>query len=432
MKTIANSAFKILIIALIIFTGTSATSNSISFLTKKSIKDKGDTLCYKTYHGKLLDKKTNKTLVFASIEVEGENTATISNSEGEFTLKISKKSKAKNIIVSHIGYKNLVYPITKLTHKKNRLYLEEAIISLNEITITPDYPEMIVRKMLNNIKNNYPQKANNMTAFYREGIKKGRSHVSLSEAVVNIYKPAYKGFANDQVNIFIGRKGVNVKKMDTLLFKLQGGPNTTLLLDIIKNQYIIFSTESISNYAFEIKNQVKINDRLNYIIEFNYRYKSENPHYSGKLFVDKETLALTAADFSLDLDYPDNATELFVRKIPTGVKVTPVKANYSVRYKEQNEKWYLSYAKGEVKFKVKWKRKLFNSNYTTTSEIAITDRNDINVVKYKAGERFKSSEIFSESVQSFNNKDIWGKYNYIEPDQSIEIAIRKFNKLLKK
>ena len=176
MKTIANSAFKILIIALIIFTGTSATSNSISFLTKKSIKDKGDTLCYKTYHGKLLDKKTNKTLVFASIEVEGENTATISNSEGEFTLKISKKSKAKNIIVSHIGYKNLVYPITKLTHKKNRLYLEEAIISLNEITITPDYPEMIVRKMLNNIKNNYPQKANNMTAFYREGIKKGRSH----------------------------------------------------------------------------------------------------------------------------------------------------------------------------------------------------------------------------------------------------------------
>jgi len=84
-----------------------------------------------------------------------------------------------------------------------------------------------------------------------------------------------------------------------------------------------------------------------------------------------------------------------------------------------------------VKFKVKWKRKLFANHYTTTSEIAITDRNDNNVVKFKARDRFKSSDIFSESVNAFYNKDYWGEYNYIEPDQSIEIAIRKFNKLLK-
>ena len=430
MKTITNSAIKIMIMALIIFISTSATSNTI--LNEKDGKEiKGDNLSYNTYHGKLLDKKTKEPLVFAAIEVEGENTATISNSEGEFTLKISKKSKAKNIIVSHIGYNNLIYPINELAHKKNILYLKEAIISLNEVLITPEYPEMIVRKMLNNIKNNYPQMPNNMTAFYRENIKKGRSHVSLSEAIVNIYKPPYKGFIKDQIHIQKGRKGVNVRKMDTLLFKLQGGPKTTLLLDVIKNQNILISSETINNYTFEITNEIKIDNRLNYIIEFNQKNVSKNPQYYGRLFVDTETLALTAADFSLNLDNPKKASDLFVRKIPMGVKVTPVIAKYSVRYKEQNGKWYFSYAKGEVKFKVKWKRKLLANYYTTTSEIAITDRNDNNVVKFKARDRFKSSDIFSESVNAFYNKDYWGEYNYIEPDQSIEIAIRKFNKLLK-
>lgn len=431
MKTIKNNAIKILIMAIIIFIGTSATSNTSNILIKKNSKEKGNTLNYVTYKGKILDKNTHEALVFASIRVEGENTATISNSEGEFTLKISKKSKAKNIIISHIGYKNLVYPLIQLAYNNNVLYLEEAFISLDEVLITPDYPELVVRKMLSNIKENYPQTPNNMTAFYREVIKKGNSYVSLSEAIVNIYKPAYKGFMNDQVQIFKGRKGVNVKKMDTLIFKLEGGPKITLLLDIIKHQNIL-SSETISNYEFEIINEIKINDRLNYIIEFSQKYDSKTPLYSGRLFIDTETLALTSADFSLNLKDPDIATDLFVRKIPFNVKVIPVMANYSIRYYEQNGKWYFSYAKGEVKFKVKWRKKLFANYYTTMSEIAITDRSDNNVVKFKAKERFKSSDIFSESVNAFYKKDYWGKYNYIEPDQSIEIAIRKFNKLLKK
>lgn len=431
MKTITNNAIKILIMAFVIFIGTSATSNTNTILIKKDSKEKNDTLSYNKYKGKLLNKKTNEALVFASIKVEGENTATISNSEGKFTLKINKKSKAKNIIISHIGYKNFVYPITGLVHKRNVLYLEEAVISLDEILITPDYPELIVRKMLSKIKDNYPQIPNNMTGFYRESIQKGSSYVSLSEAIVKIYKPAYKGFMNDQVQIFKGRKGVNVKKMDTLIFKLEGGPKTTLLLDIIKHKNI-FSFETISNYEFEIINEIKINDRLNYVIEFDQKYITETPLYSGRLFIDTETLALSAADFSLNLKYPDKATELFVRKIPMGVKATPVRANYSIRYREQNGKWYFSYAKGEVKFKVKWKRKLFANHYTTMLEIAITDRSDKNVNKIKFNKRFKSSEIFSELVNAFHKKDYWEKYNYIEPDQSIEIAIRKFNKLLKK
>ena len=39
----------------------------------------------------------------------GENTATISNSEGEFTLKVKKDSKATEIEITHLGFINLKY-----------------------------------------------------------------------------------------------------------------------------------------------------------------------------------------------------------------------------------------------------------------------------------------------------------------------------------
>lgn len=121
---------------------------------------------------------------------------------------------------------------------------------------------------------------------------------------------------------------------------------------------------------------------------------------------------------------------MFIRKIPWNVKLTPKYANYSIRYQEKNGKWYFSYAKGEVKFKVNWKRKLFNNHYTAMFEIAITDRSDKNVYKFYSKERFRSVDIFSESLNAFSAEDYWGKYNIIEPDRSIETAIRKFNKIL--
>lgn len=401
------------------------------FPSLKVKKQQNDTLGYTIYRGKLLTKDNRQPLSFATIAVEGENTATVSNEEGEFILKISKASLAKNIVVSYLGYKNLVIPIKGLNTKKNVFYLQPSVITLNEIVVTPGTAEQIVLKVLANVSKNYSTEPNQMTGFYRESVKKRNAYVSLAEAIVNIYKAAYKGILNDQVQIIKGRKGENVKKMDTLLFKLQGGPTGIFLLDLIKNQELIFNAELPEKYNFQLNGEIMINGRVNFIITFQKKY-TEDILYEGRLYVDAERYALTAADFQLNLDNPEGASDLFIRGKPANVKVTPVYTHYLVKYHTQDGKWYFNYAKEEVRFKVKWKKKLFSSNFTVSSEIAITDRSDQNIVRFKPRERFKPNQVFSETVTAFSQENYWGKYNYIEPDQSIEMALKKFKRLLGK
>ncbi len=101
-------------------------------------------------------------------------------------------------------------------------------------------------------------------------------------------------------------------------------------------------------------------------------------------------------------------------------------------YKEQNGKFYLSYVRVDIKFRCDWKRKLFKNHYTVMSELAITDRHEDNIVKFANQEVFKTNMVFEEKVQAFADPDFWGDNNIIEPESSIENAIKKLSKSLKK
>ncbi len=428
MKTITNTLIKITLVIFILISGPQMFANDFS----KKKKQTQDNTSYNVYKGVLKDKESNDPLVFATIAVEGENTATVSNSDGEFILKISKNSEVKNIIISHLGYENLIVPIRDLKSDRNVLKINPAILTLAEIVVFPDSAKHLIHMVLNKVRENYGNKAYNMTGFYREYIKKKNRYVGLSEAVVKLYKASYTGVLNDQVQIYKGRKGTDVRKLDTVLFKLQGGPATTMLLDIIKNPTVILDEESLKHYNFQIINAIKIGDKLNYVIEFTQKENVDFPLYDGRYYVDIENLALTAADFSLNVTNPVLASRIFLRKKPAGAKVTPVVAKYAVKYREQDGEWFFNYAKGEVKFKVNWDRKLFNSNYTVMSEIAITDRTEVDVQRFKNKDKFKRSQILSEKIGAFTDENYWGEYNLIEPDQSIEIAIRRIKRLMKR
>jgi len=144
-----------------------------------------------------------------------------------------------------------------------------------------------------------------------------------------------------------------------------------------------------------------------------------------------ESGAITEAEFAFNLEDKAAVTSIFVRKKPIGMEVTPDIASYRTKYREQDGKWYFSYSRAEVRFKVNWKRKLFNTFYTTMSEMAITDRTDQEVIKFAGKERVRYSDVFSEKVSDFTDPDFWGDYNIIEPDQSIESAIRRLSRKLK-
>lgn len=404
---------------------------SVSAAPGKSKKERPQQVT--TIRGRVIDAETNQPLVFASIAVQGSNVSTVTNLDGEFTLKLTGTETGK-LEFSFIGYKNRVMAIEemKTNGQRNVISLETALIPIKEIIVKPLVPEEIIEQVISRFDENYPGVANDMTGFYRETIRKNRSYISIGEALVEVFKAPYQSDLRfDAVRIYKGRKSNDVEKMDTVLFKLQGGPTTTLYLDVVKNPETFLTREALAQYDLELSNIAMIDDRTNYVINFYQKPSITTPLYQGRLYIDIETYAVAQAEFSFNLENKELAASMFIRKKPMGMQVTPELTSYMVRFREQSGKWYFNHSRAEVKFKVDWKKKLFNTNYTTMSELAITDRTEEDVVRFSNKERIKPTDFFTEEVSAFADPDFWGDYNVIEPDQSIEAAIRKLSRKVK-
>jgi hypothetical protein len=404
------------------------------FAAGTSARKKADQQTYLTIKGKVVDAETNTPLVFATVAVMETNVAIVTNIDGEFTLKIGDSQTSKNLEISYLGYKNQIIPISTMRDNgyKNIISLEAAPIPIKEIIVKPLDPEDIVSKAIDRIGKNYENEPNLMTAFYRETIRKNRTYVSIGEAVVEIFKAPYSNDARfDGARIYKGRKSADVEKMDTVLFKLQAGPVSVLQLDIAKNTELILTREAMKYYNYTLATVIEIDGKPHYAIEFVQKPSEEIPLFMGTFYIEMDSYAITEAEFGFNLSDKAAASSIFIRKKPLGMEVTPEVATYRTKYREQDGKWHFAYSRAEVKFKVNWKKKLFNTFYTTMSEIAITDRTAEEVIKFAGKDKIKYTDVFSEKVGSFSDPEFWGDYNVIEPDQSIESAIRRLSKKLK-
>src|SRR4030042_44848 len=395
---------------------------------------KADQQTYLTLKGKVVDAETGLALVFSTRARSESNVAVVTNIDGEFTLKVGEALVTKNLEVSYLGYKNMVLPISSMRDNgyKNMIKMETAPIPIREIIVKPLDPDAIVEKAIGRIGKNYESVPNLMTAFYRETIRKNRAYVSIGEAVVEIFKAPYANDIRfDGTRIYKGRKSSDVEKVDTLLFKLQGGTTSVLQLDIAKNTESVLTSEAMKYYDYSLSNVIEIDGRPHYVIYFMQKPSVEEPLFMGSLYIEMDSYAITEAEFGFNLSNKEAASSMFIRKKPLGVEVTPEVATYRTKYREQDGKWYFAYSRAEVKFKVDWKKKLFHTYYTTMSEIAVTDRTAEEVIKFAGKERVKYSDVFTEKVSAFVDIDFWGDYNVIEPDQSIESVIRRLSRKLK-
>ncbi|MGI5914797.1 MAG: carboxypeptidase-like regulatory domain-containing protein [Bacteroidales bacterium] len=386
-----------------------------------------------TIRGKVTDSATDVPLVFAGITAKGTNISTVTNIDGEFLLKIYR-GEATEIEISHVGYKNKTLAVNELRtdDRTNYIELDVLFVPISEIVVKPIMPDDILTLVLGSIRKNYETIPNEMTGFYRETVRKNRSYLSIGEAVVEIFKAPYdNSFRMDGIRIYKGRKNDSAKDLDTVLFKLQGGTTTSLELDFVKNSWYMFTKEELEKYDLRLTSLATIDDRSNYVIEFEQRPYIEEPLMKGKIWVDMQTFAIAQIEFSLNLKDKERAASMLVRKKPIGMRITPENTAYLVKYKISGEKWHFAYSRAEVTFKVNWAKKLFSTTYSTVTEMAITDRVEEDVLKFSAREKMKPSDIFVDEVRAFVDEDFWGDYNVIEPDQSIENAIRRLSRGLR-
>lgn len=385
------------------------------------------------YRGEVVNANNGRSIASAYLSLNNSNISTITNSDGEFSLKVPEDLTEATVTISVLGFQSKTLPLNYFKPEGTRIELEETVEELTEVSLyKATNAGLLVKEMLDKKDDNYLTDQSLMTSFYRETIKKGWSNISLSEAVVKISKSPYNSSKKDLVSLYKARKSTDYDKLDTIALKLRGGPFNTLYLDMMKYTEYVLRPEMMDSYDFRFDDPTKINDRYTYVVNFKEMDESD-PWYFGKLFIDAETSTLVKAEYSLNVDDRDAAAAMFVKKKPNGSKVYPTELNYQVDYAQNDGKWHYAYGKAQLEYVVNWKRKIFNSKYKINSEMVVTDW------QAYAGEDWKESVdlikpniVMVDDVSGFYDSEFWGSNNIIEPEKSIQNAIDKIKRKMDK
>ena len=385
-------------------------------------------------NGVVLDRQTGRTLSHVSVTAEGGKEHTVTNDDGRFSLKTQRIPQY--IQLSHIGYKTRRQQIQHGQTSNLRIMMAVNTVGLHEVVVTRNDPLEIVKAAMDCIEKNYPQKPELVRCFYRETARRGSRFISVAEAVTDMYKTGYsRGPERDAVAILKGRRLMSMKARDTLGVKIQGGPVMPLMVDIAKNREYVLKAEDFGLYDFSMDMPALIDDRLQYVVSMQPKMHTMYPLMYGKLFIDQETLAFTRAELQLDVSNWRSASDYMLVKKPFGLRFRPKELTVTIVYTTDTQGvTRMSYVRNEMRFNCDWKRRLFASPFTTVSEMVVTDRRQMGeeVKRPKGRNSFGIRERFYDKVEYFEDPDFWADYNIIEPTESLENAIGKLKKKVRK
>lgn len=384
-------------------------------------------LQFKKIKGRVLNKTNKKALAYASIGLRGKAIGTISNIDGEFLLNLQEEHFKDTLTFSFIGFKNSEIPINEIKNKEINVELTEDFISLQEVVIRNTDPLALLKASINKFDQNYPKHPSLLTAFYRESVSKNRNYMIYLESILDIYKTSYQSTTRvDMAKVFQSRKIYDSNRLDTVSLRLKGGVEGCLQLDIVKNRIDFLDPESLHLYNFHLADISSFNNHPVYIIHFEPKNSHDIPLMQGDIYIDTRSLAIIRAEFSFPPSRISKTRSRFIAHKSSKTKVKALKIEYVVSYKNIDGKYYLNHTKGQLKFKVKNKRKFFAKTFETSFEMAVTQVDTNNLEKFKYRDRLRPNTVMSKSRLPYD-AEFWGTQNYIEPEESIQQALKRIN-----
>jgi hypothetical protein len=214
--------------------------------------------------------------------------------------------------------------------------------------------------------------------------------------------------------------------------KFLGGPYMPIFLDFVKNPDVLLDEESLNYYSFKMGEMTSVDDRMQFVVYFEPQILTHYPLLFGTLFIDRDNLSFTRAEFKMDMRDKQKVIATILKDKPAGLRFTPEEVTYIVTYKQQGDRMYLNYIRNEIRFKCDWKRRLFATNYEVIAESIITDRTDQNVSRIPNRETFTIRQSLSHEVALYQDENFWENYNIIEPTESLESAVKRLKKQILK
>lgn len=377
--------------------------------------------------GDVRDASTGRRLQYVNVRISGKKFSTVTNADGGFTIKTNEKPQ--QLVVSHIGYRTQRVSLEEGSTGNVRVRLVPNTVVLEDVVVRRGDPQVILREAIRKIPANYTKDAELYKCFYREVAQKRKHYIYIAEAVTDMYKTPYRyGVGQDRVAIVKGRRLMSPKPSDTLTVKVIGGPVQAVMLDAVKNRDFIFNEEELALYDIQMGDPVMINDRSQYTLILTPQYHVNYALFFGTLYIDRETLAFTRIELSLDMRDRDNATRAILVNKPAGVRFRPREMSLLINYSYDGERSHLSYVRSLFRFNCDWKKRLFATSFTAVNEMVVTDRNDQDVKPFPRRDSFGDRESLYDQSHFFGESDFWKDYNIIKPTESLEDAVDKLKR----
>ncbi len=373
--------------------------------------------------GVIVDGESSEPLPFAALGLKNTGRGTVSNSGGEFGLRIHPRDYDDTLVVSYLGYFAREIPVRQSLGNFFRIEMRREFISIPEIIIKNQIPWDVVNKVRFNLTRNYGNTPARLSAFYREGVMRKNELQTYSEAVLQIYKSAYSGtLLGDQVKVLKSRKIENLDISDTIAVRLKAGLNTCLQLDGIKHGFDFISGESMLDYSYRLTDIVSFDDEAAFEIEFTPREEADVPMFHGSLFINTTDYALLRAEFRITPEYLKEMRSSFITNPSKDFSTWPVSVDYSVAYRKVADRYYLNHVRGDLRFESKQKKRLFKTQFDVFFEMAVTSSSLENVERFEKEDLAPVHSVFSRTIRSYDPV-FWGNQEFLKPEESLLNAL---------
>lgn len=380
---------------------------------------------FKRYSGKVVEAKTGKLLPYSSVSVLHKGFGVISNKDGFFVIQVPNEFKQDTLVISYMGYFQKEVPISALQTFQT-FGLHEKIVSLPEILIRNTSASGLVRKAISKISSNYYTEPFTIRGFYREIVKKNKKYMSYTEALLDIYKrPLRPTLYHDQIKVLKKRKYTDISGRDTVMFKLKGGLDAILQLDLVRNRPDFMLLNRMDNYEFAIQDITILDGRLVYVISFSPRTDKVLPALEGDIYIDATSLAMVQIQFHYARRSLQKMRVQYVLRSSSNVHAFPILAKYQVSYQLFKGKYYIHYILGNIRFRVKQKHHWLRSVFDVSFEMMSTDINNSHPMRFAANETVKTNKVFSDFITGYDIP-YWKNANIIVPETDIKQVLQDF------
>ncbi len=387
-----------------------------------------------TLRGIVTDFENGRPLSDVLVHVGGTNVATMTNADGRFSLRLARMPE--QLRFSSMGYATVVVGREQLEKtqlvnegepvEELHILLQPRLTSLNDVFVYS--PENILRAAIERIDHNFPTEPQSYEAFYRETIRKRNKYVSVTEAVMELYKTSYEDSPQrDMACMVKGRSLISQRAKDTISVHVMGGPLESLMLDLVKNRELFLNPEMLQLYHLELETPQTIGNRPQYVISFRPAMTYVDPLFYGKIFIDHTNLTFTRIEYEMDMRDAAKASSAILAKKPFGMRFKARGLRIVMNYHNNGKLSYLRYLGVTYKFDCDWKKRGLATHYEANSEMLITDIKPV-AVRPNRHSAFRYHDTLSRQLLDFDDSDFWKDYNILLPTESLENAFRRIKK----